>query len=168
MKNSKQLAVYSTNMLSRLAIQPSSALSANASPTAMHDVRTSSRAVSCCCSGLGPPSMIVGIHSGRIGDCQATTIGSWLPAAGTTTWPTLLRKRESRVRASDIRPQVTRSPWLIITSPENTLKTSTACGVPGQPPGGACNRAWRSSCWISAASQPRCGLRCALACPSST
>ena len=54
----------------------------------MQAARTSSRAVSSCCTGLGAPSCTVGIQRGLSGAAQDTTIGSCSPAAGTTTMPT--------------------------------------------------------------------------------
>ena len=73
-------------------------------------VRTSSRAVSNCWIGLGAPMRTVGIQPAFSGVDQATWIGSRLPAGGTATMPMPARKRESRVRASCMRPQTSRSP----------------------------------------------------------
>src|SRR5690606_38428505 len=109
----------------------------------------------------GAPRTTVGCRFGCSGSAQATRIGSVLPAAGTATRPTLARKRESRVRASCMRPQTSRSPSATITSPANTLNTLIACGVPDQPPGGASIRCSRRPARIDA-EQARIGA-CSIA-----
>ncbi len=103
----------------------------------MQAARTSRRAVSFCWTGLGAPSRKVGTQRAFSGACHDTRNGSWLPAAGTATRPMPARKRESRVRASCMLPQISRSPCCTRTSPANTLNTSSAWGCPDQPPGGA-------------------------------
>jgi len=135
--------------------------------TAMQAARTSRRAVSFCCTGLGAPSSRVGTQRAFNGRCQDTTNGSWLPAGGTATMPMPARKRESRVRASCMLPQISRSPCLRRTSPANTLNTSSACGSPDQPSGGASTvTCWRSPDSISGV-QARCGVGSSVAAPTS-
>ena len=116
-------------------------MAASTRATARHAVRTTRRRVSTCCTSLGAPMRMVGIQPGLSAGCQYTITGSWLPACGTITMPTPARKRESRVRASCISPHTRCPPYSRRTSPANTLNTLTACGTPGQPPGGGCTTA---------------------------
>src|SRR5690606_39751398 len=67
---------------------------------------------------------MVGIQPGLGGGFQYTTTGSSLPACGTMTMPTPARKRESRVRASCMRPQTARSRYSRQTSPAKALNRS--------------------------------------------
>ena len=55
-------------------------VTAKAMATAMQAARTSRRAVSFCCTGLGAPSRRVGTQRAFSGVCQETRNGAWLPA----------------------------------------------------------------------------------------
>ncbi len=159
--------MYTRKSRSWVVKKPISADSARAMAMAMQAVRTSRRMVSICCTGLGAPSCSVGMKRALSGFSQATRIGSMSPGLGTMTMPMPARKRESRVRASCMLPHICRSPWEIITSPANTLNTSTACGAPDQPPAGAGIRMPSPSRSSTPGGQARIGVCSAVGSPIS-
>lgn len=98
--------------------------------------RKAKRRMSTCCTAEGLPWVTTGGQRANTTPAVSTSMGARLPAGGTNTPPTPVRKRESMRPPCPNCPQKLRSPWLSRARSTLAPPTITATGAPLQPSGG--------------------------------